>query len=380
MVKNLFKNYVYPVATLAGSIIGVGIFSLPYIASKSGIWLTLIYLVVLTAIVVLLNSIVGEIALKTPDFKRIPGFIGFHLGKYAKAVSLTTAILGGFGVLLVYLIIASTFLFNAAQPMFGGSYLLYVFIFSAVALFFIYFDIKAISKFELGAVLLLIFTMAIIFIKGFSQIKFSNLFVLDFPATAGSRFGGTNFFLPYGPIIFSLWGVGLIPEVEEMLRKRKNDFKKIIITSVFIPAIIYFLFIFLILSITGDNTTESALIGLKNIFKGWMLNFVLFAGAMVALNAFISLGLVLKKVFAYDIGVKKSQAIIFVCATPLILFLLGMRSFLPIISFIGGVFIGIDGILILLMYKKIKGKNFIFYPLALVFLFGIIYEIIYFIK
>jgi len=34
----------------------------------------------------------------------------------------------------------------------------------------------------------------------------------------------------------------------------------------------------------------------------------------------------------------------------------------------------------LLMYKKIGGKKAVIYPLALVFLLGIIYEIIYFVQ
>jgi hypothetical protein len=51
-----------------------------------------------------------------------------------------------------------------------------------------------------------------------------------------------------------------------------------------------------------------------------------------------------------------------------------------LVSFIGGILLGIDGIFILLMYKKIDGKKIIVYPLSLVFLAGIIYEIVYFIK
>jgi len=42
------------------------------------------------------------------------------------------------------------------------------------------------------------------------------------------------------------------------------------------------------------------------------------------------------------------------CFIPMILFLLGLRSFIAIISFVGGVLLVIDSILILLMYRKIK--------------------------
>lgn len=372
--SGLFKKYIYPTAVLSGSIIGVGIFSLPYIALKTNIWLVAGYLAGLTFVIVLINTIVGELALKTPDFKRIPGFVGFHLGKWAEAVSLTTAILGGFGVLLVYLIVGGNFLTNALSPIFGGSELLYVIVYFIFAGIFIYSDIKAIAKVELGAIILLLLTLLVIFIKGFASIKLGNIFIGNWDLSV------KNFFLPYGPIIFSLWGVGLIPEVEEMLRGNKKNIKKIIAASVLITATIYFLFIVLILGITGAKTTESALLGLKEVFGGWILFAGFFVGAVVIFNAFISLGLILKKVFMYDLGIKKNHSIIIVCVLPLLLFLLGVRSFIPIISFIGGIFLGIDGILILLMYRKIKGKKIIIYPLALVFLIGIIYELVYFIK
>lgn len=82
----------------------------------------------------------------------------------------------------------------------------------------------------------------------------------------------------------------------------------------------------------------------------------------------------------YDIGMKEFPAWALVCFIPFFLFLLGFNSFIPLISFVGGVLLGIDGILILLMYKKIGGRKMVIYPLASVFILGIIYEIVYFIK
>jgi hypothetical protein len=64
----------------------------------------------------------------------------------------------------------------------------------------------------------------------------------------------------------------------------------------------------------------------------------------------------------------------------MILFLIGLKSFISIVSFIGGVLLGIEGILILLMYKKIGGKKIAIYPLLLIFVLGIAYEIFYFSK
>ena len=386
MPSDIFKNYILPTATLSGAIIGVGFFSLPYIALKVGIWLMLLYLIVLGTLVIFIHLLFGEIALKTPDFKRFPGFVRFHLGKRLGRFSLLSSIFGYFSVLLVYLIVGSDFLTNIFSPVFGGSRLLYVLIYFAAASLLVFIGIRAISKVELAALVLLFIGLLIIFIKGFFNFKTSNIFT----GAAGS--GIKNLFLPYGPIIFSLWGAGMIPEAEEMLGRNlsaqaglpaqtgKKLVKRIIIAGILIPAIVYVSFIFLILGITGSGTTASALVGLRGTLGNGISSLAIFLGVMTTFVAFIALGLILKNIFMYDLGVKKTQAWLITCFTPLILFLLGLNSFIPLISFIGGVLLGIDGILILLMYKKIKGKNLLIYPLILIFVLGIIYQIIYFIK
>jgi amino acid permease len=109
MLEDLFKDYIYPVAVFAGGMIGVGFLSLPYIAEKSGIWLILGYFLVLTALIIAINIIFCEISLKTPDFKRFPGFVGHYLGKWAQFFTMISVILGTFGVLLVYLLIGDNF-------------------------------------------------------------------------------------------------------------------------------------------------------------------------------------------------------------------------------------------------------------------------------
>ena len=140
------------------------------------------------------------------------------------------------------------------------------------------------------------------------------------------------------------------------------------------------MFIFLILGITGKLTGSTALPSLKGFLPNWLVSVSLLIGALATLTAFITQGITLKKILMFDLKIKHWQAFIMTCFPPMILFLMGLKSFIPLLSFIGGILLGIDGVLILLMYKKIGGKNIIIYPLSLVFLFGVIYEITYFIK
>jgi len=227
-----------------------------------------------------------------------------------------------------------------------------------------------------------------IFLRGFSQIEIFNLFIGSWKLEV------ENFFLPYGIVLFSLWGAALIPEVEEMLyakspnangqmpifENRKKVFNKIIVISILIPIIVYLFFIYLILGIRGLQTTESALTGLKNILGNGIVSLALLFGLLTTFTSFIALGLTLKKVFWYDLKINKNVAWFITCFLPLILFLIGLNRFIPVISFIGAVMLGIDGILILLMYRKLKVKSLLIYPLFLILLGGIIYQIIYFLK
>ena len=184
MVKNLFKNYIYPIAVFSGGMVGVGFLSLPYIAMQTSIWLMLLYFLVLTALVVAINLIFCQISLKTPDFKRFPGFVGHYLGKWAKLFSMTSVIFGTIGVLLVYLLIGSQFLASVFQPGYplghSGNILTYVFIYFFIVSSIIYFDIKVVAKVEFWIITLLFLSLFFVFIEGFSQIKLSNIFISNF--------------------------------------------------------------------------------------------------------------------------------------------------------------------------------------------------------
>lgn len=371
-MSGFLKHYAYPVATLSGSIIGVGFLSLPYIAVKVGIWPMLFYFAVLSLIMVCLHAIFGRISLKTPDFKRWPGFVGFYFGDKAKKVVSVLQIFGTFGVLLAYLIVGSQFLKEIFSPAIGGSLFAYVFCYFAVLSAVSYFGVKVTSRIVFWALLLLVFSIILVFYQGFEAMHWSNIFASSF------NLDFSNALLPYGAIIFSLWGTGLIPEVEEMVRGHKQSLKKIIVISTLIPAVFYLAFMFLVLSISGASTTESALSGLGNFLGRGAVLAALFMGVITTFNGFLAQSTLLKKIFIYDLNVKKFPAWAMVCLTPFVLFLLGINSFIWVISFIGGIFLSIDGIIILLMYKKIGGKNIIIYPLALIFILGIIYEIVYF--
>jgi len=376
-MQKLFKNYIYPIATLSGTIIGVGFFSLPYITSKVGFWVILSYFFVLGILVTIIHLFFGELSLKTPDYKRLPGFAKIHLGNWGEKIALVSTIFGLFGTILAYLIVGGGFLTELFSPIFGGNSLVYTIFYWALGAILIFFGIKIISKVEIFDLIAFSIILILISLNGFSLFKIKNLFPSPHQFWWGADF--SQIFLPYGPVLFSLWGAALIPEVEEMLGEKKKLLPKIILISILIPIIFYLLFTVSVLGITGPKTTETALIGLKDFLGPEIISPMLLFGVFVTFTSFIALGLTLKKVFCYDLKMKKNFAWAITCFLPLILFPIGIKNFIPVISFIGGIMLGIDGILILLMYRKIKPEKMLLTSfLILIFVVGIIYEIIYF--
>ncbi len=365
------SRLIYPIVTLSGTIIGVGLFSLPYITSRVGTLVMLGYFLVLGSLIILVHLFYGELALKTPDFKRLPGFAKFHLGDLGEKVAIASTILGIFGAILAYLIVGGEFLGELLSPFFGGNSFIWTIFYFALGATIIFSGIRIISKVEFWGLISFFLVLIVIFFRSQPFLKIGNLFPSP---DLGSLF------LPYGAILFSLWGADLIPEAEEMLKENKKLLPKVIIIATLIPMIIYLFFIYLILGITGPQTTESALTGLKSFLGDGTVSLLLLFGVLTTFTSFITLGLTLKKVFWYDLKIKENFAWLITCFLPLILFLIGVKHFIPVISFVGGVMIGINGILILLMYQKISKRGLVILPLILIFLGGIIYEIIYFFR
>jgi len=361
---------------ISGMIIGVGFFALPYIAAQVGLSVMLACLFVLTAIVIIIHQYYAEVALQTPDFLRLPSYAGIYLGKSGKIITLVISIIGFSGTLLAYIVIGGEFLSGLLAPIFGGGQFIYAFIYFAFGALIIFFGVKTVSKFEfLDSVLFAVILLAV-FWFGRNYFNFSNINFID-----NLKNGAKDLFLPYGPILFALWGgANIISEVEEIIAPNKQILKKVVAWSIILPAIFYLIFILVVVGISGAKTSQEAIAGLQGILHPGIINLLLIFGLVATFTSFIACGLILRNIFRYDLKINKHYSWAIACAIPFVLYLAGFKDFIKIIGFIGATTLAVKGILIILMYRKIKKVNFL--PIILIaFLFlGIIYEIYYFVR
>lgn len=362
----MFTRYVYPVATMAGGIIGVGFLSLPYITLQVGVWPMLACFLLVGGLVMCIHLMFAQVSLKTPDYKRFPGFVGFYLGKPAEVCAHVLNIAGSFGVLLAYLLVGSQFLAAIASPWLGGGgvwYMVAYFIFVSAMVFF---GIRAIGKIEFWALTFLVALLAAIGVYAFFRLP------LHLPVSFNKPFTFTGIWLPYGAIIFSLWGIGMIPQVEEVLPEKRH-LQGTVAFSMALVAVFYIAFIMLILAISGAGTTQMAITGFQYLLDLRIFYLAAAMGLVVTVTAFVAQGTLLQETFAYDLGVAKPVAWAITCGAPWLLFFLGAQSFLHLISLVGTFILPVDALLVLCMYRKIGGSFKVVYPLAGVFLLGTLY-------
>lgn len=367
-------------ATLIGMIIGVGTFGLPHAFLKSGIMLGILYLFLVFFVVLLNHLFFGEIILRTNEDHRFIGYLRKYLGTPYALLGLGSLIFALLGSLLAYLIIGGQFLRNIFDGILNLSEFQWSILFWLIFSFLILRGTKLVAKGELFLNAFLIASVLIIFIIGVSNINISNLadnFIIK---------DAKDFFFPYGVILFALSGGAAIPELRRILQ-HDGKIKKVIILGTLVPAILYLIFALFVIGIVGQNVSEDIFSGL-NLGKPVVILGSIF-GFLVVATSFIVLGLYFKHTLSYDYNVNKIITATIVLFAPLLLFLTISWNFVTLIGFIGAIFGSIDGILMILLYRKakilgertpeysLKISNFTLGILVALFLFAIIHQIIY---
>lgn len=90
------------------------------------------------------------------------------------------------------------------------------------------------------------------------------------------------------------------------------------------------------------------------------------------------IGINVKDILSEDLKVPKFISALVALFAPLIIYFLGVQDFLGVISFTGSIFLGLEGIFVIAMWRKAFPENkwrALAYPLYAVFLVAIGYEI-----
>ncbi len=373
LLKN--KKFLHATAILIGTMVGVGIFSIPLAFTKSGFAIGFLLMFVIGAVTIFFNLMYAEIILRTKRRHQLVGYTNKYVGKWAKRLIFFANVLGIYGALLVYIHYAGGFLNNIFSEFFYFRSDFYSILFFVVVSAILPFGFKTVAAIEFFLTGLFITVILMVFGVGVSHIQLEN-FLSVIPS---------YWYLPYGVLLFAFAGLTSIPIQRQALKGQEHLLKPAIIYAVAFTGFLYLLFVVTVVGVSGFSTSDDSLQGLMDVLGSKIVFLGSFFGICAIATSFLMLGTALSDIFILDYRLKKYVAWLLVLVPPFALYLGGLRSAVDIISLVGAVAIGIEAIILLFAFRKAKeygdrDPEFSFflptwamYVLAFMFLIGIVF-------
>jgi len=366
-------------ATMIGAVIGVGVFGLPYAFAQVGYFLGLLYLVVIGFFVITVHLLYAEVTIQTPGKHRLVGYVERYLGKRWRYLATVVSAGSIWGAIVAYIIIGGSFAHMLLSGIFGGNLFYYQLGFFVVGILLVHQGLRFIVRLEAILAVILAFLFVAIILRGIPEVSLTSFTDIDY----------SNFFLPYGVILFSLIGLGAIPEVRDSMGRMYHRLRLVIIFSGIATIALYAAFAFVVVGISGSATSTDALSDLITHFGPIFGVVGISLGLISVMTSFLILCLELIDTFRFDYKWNKNLSWIVTCAVPLLIFLIGARSFIHVVDFTGSVFAGIIAVITILLFEKIRKKmcdegkqcflipKFFSYFLMVIFLIGAVLGVYY---
>lgn len=330
------------VAVIVGTIIGAGIVGIPFVFAQSGFLTATVVLFLVGVALFFVRLMLAEVIMRTNEIYQLTGYTKKYLGPFFQHFQGLVLISSIYGTLLAYTVGQGEIL----EALLGGNStiwaLIFYFSFSALVVY----GIDIIKRSELVMIVVIFFIMTIIAFYSAPNIEL-NFF---------TGFEAKNIFFPFGVIMFACAGLVSVPAAWRVVKRagREDLFKSVLIWGGIIPPVIYFIFAFLVVGITGVETGEVATISLgEAIGPHMMVLGNIFAFFTVA-TSFLTIGLAQQDIFLRDYKIPRFWASVFVILVPLVLFILDFRDFIAIISFVGSLMVGVNGLLAVWLFWKAR--------------------------
>ncbi|KKT71743.1 MAG: Aromatic amino acid permease [Candidatus Uhrbacteria bacterium GW2011_GWE2_45_35] len=328
---------------MIGGMIGVGVFGLPYAFAQSGWALGFVMLLVLGFLIFLINIMYAEINVQTSGQHRLSGYVKKYLGPNWSHFAAAMFVPYAWGAMLAYMLVGGDFLHTLLSPLLGGELLVYQLVTAILAAMITFGGIKKLAKIEFWIICALLFLFVFMILVSLPSLEWRNVSSLHFE----------NWFLPYGVIFFALSGLGVIPEMKDILGERRlKELPQIVFAGQILILILYALFALAVVGVTGPATTPAAFDGLASMFGQTFAIAGSLLGSIIIISIFSVVSIEMQDVFRFDYKINQKISWALASFVPVLLLFLGIHQFVELIGFLGAVFGGVIGILVVVMYRK----------------------------
>lgn len=328
---------------LIGTVVGVGIFGLPYVFSQAGFLVGTLELLLVATLTLLVLYVYSD--LLSIEQSRLPfvSVVGKHLGpigKFFAAVSFLGAL---WGAMLAYILVGGEFLTNIFRPLMGGEAFRYQMVFWILA-----------SACMIGGSLFVRRIQGVLVPVFFAMVVGLTLVALPRLHSDYLIHVDTNFLaLPFGALLFSFSGLAAVSECREALGRSRDRVKTALVLGMGLISALYLLFCFAIVGMTGPFTSMQAVEGLR-LVSPWLSIFVSVLGVCTVFTAYLSVGNSVMNSLMYDFRGRFLSSWWLTIIVPVSVFVFGARDFIDVVSATGGLLGGLAGILLMIAYERAR--------------------------
>ncbi len=342
-------------------------FALPYVFVKAGFLTGFLYLVLGAAIFSTLHVMYSEVIESTPGKHRFVGYAEIYLGRVGKWTSVVAVLFSMILTLTIYLILSASFIKLLAPDL---SSTVSVLIFWVLGSVVVLMSLNRLANFGFAVTLAMVGIVVALFILGFMR---TDLGVLPSLPVINLN----QLLLPYGVVLFSLYGRAAISSIREYFLKMGLDRKRlrrVIVWGTLAPAVVYAFFVLAIVWLSPGGVTEDAVSGIQISFPG-VMGLIGLLGFFAIWTSYFFLGIEVRDILRYDFKIPLLAASILIVSMPLILYFWSSQNLIWFISITGGIFLALESILILLIRRKLRPIGIWGHFIILLLLSGIVYEI-----
>jgi tyrosine-specific transport protein len=354
---------------MAATTIGAGMFGLPFVFQEAGWLLGIFYLVALSLALIFVHSLYFRTLEAEEGRSRLLGLAEENLGGGARSFAFLTIVGGLLLALLVYLILAGEFV----SLLFPGAGAWGIAIFWLAGSLPLLFSLKRLVASEIIGAVLMAAIILLIFLGGIGDVNARAAF----PAADFS-----NFFLPFGVVLFSLAGWTAVEPVFAFTKRSggKSALRPMAYGTLG-AVLLYALFV---VGVAGSSAaiTPDTISGLMG-WPMWKIGLLALLGLFAIWTSYVPIALEILSALAIDLKWSRLVSTAFVFAVPPLLYIFGLRNFLDAVGLAGGVFLSLQYLLIVLVARralKLEGtKRWIAGVVATAFILAAVYEVYSFI-
>lgn len=345
MFDLLGKRSLRAMATLIGTIVGVGVFGLPFVIAKAGLVLGTAEFLLLAGFEFLLLLMYAEVTVHTEGTHRFSGYVRRYLGPTAGGVAFLAILLSMFGGLLAFTILGADFWSRLS----GWGPLPSALLLTGIVACVTFGGIGLVSRVGTVVVTCILGLYAILIAVTLPSVQWVHLTALP-----NSWHGALT---AYGVIIFALAGLGAVPEMHDLLGRDAKRLPRVLLVGYTLVVALYVLFTYAVVGASGFATTPDAIAGLASVVHPSLILFGTMLGVISVVSIHSMVAIELIQTIKVDLQIPQASAWALTMFFPLTLFVFGFREFISVLGFVGTIFSGVVGVLTVLTYEAMKKKK-----------------------